>query len=188
MGTIKTTNIEPIADNGTVTLGSSGDTFTLGSGVVQSNLMNPAFHATLSSNQSLTNNTGTIAIFNAETFDTDSAYDTSTGKFQPQVSGKYFIYASAYLEMGASSNLNRVLSYVQKNGTNVLFNYNDARANPTRAFSLNPSGVIELNGSSDYVQLFVQVIAQTTASGLYIAGGTGGDASFSYFGAYRIGS
>ena len=33
MGTIKTTNIEPIADNGTVTLGSSGDTFTLGSGV-----------------------------------------------------------------------------------------------------------------------------------------------------------
>ena len=36
MGTIKTTNIEPIADNGTVTLGSSGDTFTLGSGV-QSN-------------------------------------------------------------------------------------------------------------------------------------------------------
>ena len=39
MGTIKTTNIEPIADNGTVTLGSSGDTFTLGSGVKQSNLI-----------------------------------------------------------------------------------------------------------------------------------------------------
>lgn len=33
MGTIKTTNIEPIADNGTVTLGSSGDTFALASGV-----------------------------------------------------------------------------------------------------------------------------------------------------------
>ena len=45
MGTIKTTNIEPIADNGTVTLGSSGDTFTLGSGVKQSNLMYPAFEA-----------------------------------------------------------------------------------------------------------------------------------------------
>ena len=34
MGTIKTTNIEPIADNGTVTLGSSGDTFQTASGVV----------------------------------------------------------------------------------------------------------------------------------------------------------
>ena len=32
MGTIKATNIEPIADNGTVTLGGSGDIFTLGSG------------------------------------------------------------------------------------------------------------------------------------------------------------
>ena len=53
MGTIKTTNIEPIADNGTVTLGSSGDTFTLGSGVVQSNLMYPAWFANLSADQSV---------------------------------------------------------------------------------------------------------------------------------------
>jgi|TARA_R100000455_G_C6193435_1_gene66877 hypothetical protein len=37
MGTIKTTNIEPIADNGTVTLGSSGDTFTIPSGVTLAN-------------------------------------------------------------------------------------------------------------------------------------------------------
>jgi len=33
MGTVKVTNIEPIADNGTVTLGSSGDTINFGSGV-----------------------------------------------------------------------------------------------------------------------------------------------------------
>ena len=37
MGTIKTTNIEPIADNGTVTLGSSGDTFTVPAGVTITN-------------------------------------------------------------------------------------------------------------------------------------------------------
>ncbi len=37
MGTIKTTNIEPIADNGTVTLGSSGDTITIPSGVTITN-------------------------------------------------------------------------------------------------------------------------------------------------------
>ena len=91
MATLFVDKIDP--QSGTsLTIGSSGDTVALTSGVVQSNLMNPAFHATLSSNQSLTNNTGTIAIFNAETFDTDNAYDTSTGKFQPQVSGKYFIY------------------------------------------------------------------------------------------------
>jgi len=32
MGTVKVTNIEPIADNGTVTLGGSGDTIALASG------------------------------------------------------------------------------------------------------------------------------------------------------------
>ena len=32
MGTLKTTNIEPIANNGTVTLGSSGDTIAIPSG------------------------------------------------------------------------------------------------------------------------------------------------------------
>jgi len=33
MGTVKVTNIEPIADNGTVTLGGSGDTIAQGTGV-----------------------------------------------------------------------------------------------------------------------------------------------------------
>ena len=60
MGTIKTTNIEPIADNGTVTLGSSGDTFTVPSGVTVNmssatqtgvgGANTPAFQAFLSSN------------------------------------------------------------------------------------------------------------------------------------------
>ena len=50
MGTIKATNIEPIADNGTVTLGSSGDIFTLGSGA-KSSFLYPAFDAYITSNQ-----------------------------------------------------------------------------------------------------------------------------------------
>lgn len=37
MGTIKATNVEPIADNGTVTLGSSGDTISIPSGVTLAN-------------------------------------------------------------------------------------------------------------------------------------------------------
>jgi len=76
MGTIKTTNIEPIADNGTVTLGSSGDTFTLGSGVTQTIAVNtPAFFATnLGTNQTgVSDNTYTkvtiaeVTIFNNST-------------------------------------------------------------------------------------------------------------------------
>jgi len=36
MGTVKVTNIEPIADNGTITFGSSGDTLALAAGAVMS--------------------------------------------------------------------------------------------------------------------------------------------------------
>jgi hypothetical protein len=37
MGTLKTTNIQSISGSGTVTLGTSGETFTLGAGVTASN-------------------------------------------------------------------------------------------------------------------------------------------------------
>ena len=69
MGTIKTTNIEPIADNGTVTLGSSGDTFTVPSGVTVNmssatqtgvgGTNTPSWLAYLSSAQSISNQTAT---------------------------------------------------------------------------------------------------------------------------------
>jgi len=36
MGTVKVTNIEPIADNGTITFGSSGDTLALAAGATMS--------------------------------------------------------------------------------------------------------------------------------------------------------
>jgi len=72
MGTIKTTNIEPIATNGTVTLGSSGDTFTLGSGVTQTIAVNtPAFFAYSASDQNLTDNTYSKLTLGTEVFDTN---------------------------------------------------------------------------------------------------------------------
>ena len=187
MATLFVDKIDP--QSGTsLTIGSSGDTVALTSGVVQSNLMNPAFHATLSSNQSLSDNTATTVAFNSETFDTDNAYNNSTYRFIPQEAGKYFIYSNVYIESGANTNMNRTLTYVYKNSTTALFNYFDPRDNPGRAFTCNASGIIELNGSTDYVEVKVQIIAQSSGSGLYVAGGTGGDAAFTYFGAYRIGS
>jgi hypothetical protein len=90
MGTIKTTNIEPIADNGTVTLGSSGDTFTLGSGVVQSNLMYPAFSVYLNADQSIANATVTKITLDTETFDTDNAFASNKFTVPSGAAGKYF--------------------------------------------------------------------------------------------------
>ena len=74
MGTIKTTNIETISGSGTLTIGTSGETIALGTGVVQSNMLYPAFMVKLSGTQNITTATWTKVTFDSEVFDTDSAF------------------------------------------------------------------------------------------------------------------
>ena len=69
MGTIKTTNIQTITGSGTLTLGTSGETLALGSGVT-SNLLYPAFMATMgTSNQNVTDATLTKVQLTNEVID-----------------------------------------------------------------------------------------------------------------------
>jgi|TARA_B100000963_G_scaffold354597_1_gene371397 hypothetical protein len=91
MGTIKATNIEPIADNGTVTLGSSGDTFSLGSGVVQSNLLGPAFCVTKADHQTISLNTTTTVTLDTEILDSDNAFSSNSFTVPTGKGGKYLI-------------------------------------------------------------------------------------------------
>jgi len=177
MGTIKTTNIEPIADNGTVTLGSSGDTFSLGSGVVQSNLMNPAFEANLSANQSVSSNTLTKVQANTESFDTDNCYDNSTNyRFTPTVSGKYYVYFQIRLSW-TSSNGDSGVTSIYKNGSEIF----TSRINVTSNWygTMDTFGTVDMNGSSDYLEAF----GKFDGGGPIFVSGTS-----TRFGAYRIGS
>jgi hypothetical protein len=185
MGTIKTTNIEPIADNGTVTLGSSGDTFTLGSGVKQSNLNYPAFEAYLSSSQSVTNSSNVKAQINTEVFDTDNAYDNSTNyRFTPQVAGKYFVYGAIRGYAGNNNDLDRVRAMIYKNGSEYRQSMSDSGSTSTAHIDTEQvSAIIDFNGSSDYVELYGLVEADD-GSGAEFNDGT----KSNYFGAYRIGS
>ena len=51
----------------------------------------PAFQATMSADQTLSDNTLTKIQFNQETFDTDGCYDPTTNyRFTPTTAGKYF--------------------------------------------------------------------------------------------------
>ena len=103
MGTIKTTNIEPIADNGTVTLGSSGDTITIPSGVTQSGIggtNTPAWSVYNDSSQSIASATATTVIFNQERFDTANAFASNTFTVPSGQGGKYFIAAGIRAQDG----------------------------------------------------------------------------------------
>jgi hypothetical protein len=183
MGTIKTTNIEPIADNGTVTLGSSGDTFSLGSGVVQSNMMYPAFEAYLSANQSISNATVTKMQCNTERFDTNSAYDNSTNyrfTVPSAKAGKYFIYARTNQQTlsGSFYKLFQSKIYIYKNGSDYKNqgNYNNNSEQPINQ-TVGISATMDLS-VGDYIEIF-----GFTESG----DGSGGQfGANSYFGAYKL--
>jgi len=158
MGTIKATNIEPIADNGTVTLGSSGDTLTVPSGVTVAGAManTPAFKAYISSGQSIPNATKTKVTFQTEMYDTDNAYDNSTNyRFTPQTAGKYFFAVRIRFETSATNNAQY---WIAKNGDTsvntlptVIYGNDFDMAYHVEFLS----GTLELNGSSDYVEVYV---------------------------------
>jgi|ETNvirenome_2_60_1030617.scaffolds.fasta_scaffold20754_1 hypothetical protein len=108
----------------------------------------PAFHVSMSSNQSVAGSTHTVLQFNTELFDTDSAFNTSNYKFTPQVAGKYFFGVKS-LNQGAGLNV----VYVKKNGSlNAEFQYN---GNNITTRSQYVSTIIEANGSSDYFEASV---------------------------------
>jgi hypothetical protein len=183
MGTIKTTNIEPIADNGTVTLGSSGDTITIPSGVTITNsgIMSgqnyPAFEARLNTNQSISNASTTIVIFDTEVFDTDSAYDTVTGYFTPQAAGKYFIYVNLRSDSTGTFTAD---PRIKKNNSDILADNQYINGGAEANFMAT---IIDLNGTTDFVNV---TYYQNSGSTKNIVGAS--DVKVTYFGGYRIGS
>jgi hypothetical protein len=186
MSKIETNTIAPSTGT-TLTLGESGDTVELGTGATQSGFggtNTPAFQAYLGSNQSLTNDTETIVTINNEDFDTASAFDTSTYKFTPQTAGKYFVYANVLIDSGSTSNFYYGYAYILKNTSKIVRNRIDTRdAGNGRAYSANPMAIVEMNGSTDFLQLGAYHNAAVTGSGVVVDGA--GNYSTN-FGAYKI--
>tara|TARA_R100001082_G_C4342484_1_gene150792 strand:+ start:604 stop:1194 length:591 start_codon:yes stop_codon:yes gene_type:complete len=171
MGTIKTTNIEPIANNGTVTLGSSGDTFTVPSGVTVNmssatqtgvgGANTPAFEAYTTGLQSITENAYVKMTMATEVFDTDNAYDNSTNyRFTPQTAGKYFVYAKGVADPSSYENGRTAILKIYKNGSEVGYTKYDTMTGgntDTDGFTAaTPSAqaVVDMNGSSDYLEAY----------------------------------
>lgn len=185
MGTIKTTNIEPIADNGTVTLGSSGDQFTLATGA-KSSFLYPAFEAYLSADQgSNADDTYVKAQIDTEIFDTDNCYDNTTNyRFTPTVAGKYFVYGSSKIQCDTSLTMAVMRLLIYKNGSLWKQSTFDPADNQANSLSLDVNGILDMNGTTDYVELYGQM--NTTGSGNTWR--FDADIKGTYFGAYRIGS
>jgi hypothetical protein len=185
MSTIEVNTIDSVSGTSTLTLGSSNaGTIALGSGDVQSNFLYPAFHAYLSSAQSLSEETTTKINFNTEEFDTNSCYDNSTNyRFTPTLAGKYYVYSQIYWVQGSTTNLKNTAIRIYKNGSQHRRNFQLFTGSYVQYFTSQISSIVDMNGSSDYLEIF----------GSYDTNNNGGcqaynGADVTYFGAYRIGT
>ena len=179
MGTIKTTNIEPIADNGTVTLGSSGDTFTLGSGVLQSNMLYPAFLLEANTTQTISHASFTKATNLSEVFDTDNAVSSQRFTVPTGKAGKYILYGSSSWPGNGSGQ--RITS-IYKNGSEVLQNGSQGNASSrSHRYGLSLSLTVDMNGSSDYLEMYVYLDNSGTDDGKF-------EGDSISFGAFRVGT
>ena len=175
---LKVNLINDSGDNNIITSDGSGNLTT-------QKILYPAFEASLSSDQTISNNTQTKVQFNTEDLDTDSCYDNSTNyRFTPTVAGNYFVYS--FLTIGQGSNVGIAGQiYIYKNGSSVRETqtnvYNNNVLNIT---SLHISSIINMNGSSDYLEIF-GLAEVSSGSPRFEASSGFGDC---VFGAYRIGS
>ena len=190
MGTLFVDNIKQQSSqgSGTITIGASGETVALASGVVQSNVLYPAFFATRTSSQTISDETNTIVQFNNTTFDTNSGFDTSTYKYTIPVAGKYSIYTAVYASSPSNTDgFERFQIQLLKNSDVKLAEaYFDQRNNPGYYNTLNITNIQNLSANDTiYVKTFIDV---TNGGSDPELAGEASPSALTYFGAYRIGT
>ena len=161
MATLFVDKIDPQSGT-TLEIGSSGDTLNLGATAGGTLTNRPAFSAWLkASDQTLSQSVITTMVAEEEFFDTDSAYNTSTGEFTIPTGkqGTYFFNAGFTM----SANYALVQAFIYVNGS-ARFRGNVVRND---ASSMTVSTVINLN-AGDVVTARVN---QNNATNALQAGG-----------------
>jgi len=118
----------------------------------------PTFQAYLSSAQTINNNTTTTIVWNAVNFDTANCFNTSTGKFTPNVAGYYLFNVN--LAWSASISTGELYGYLVKNSTGYAII--DQTGNGSFNYVQNQSMLLYANGTTD--NFYMQINQQTGSS------------------------
>jgi hypothetical protein len=131
----------------------------------------PAFEVGLTTTQtSLANGVWTKVLYDAEVFDTNNCF--ASNKFTPTVAGKYFVYAQASFYTGSNNDIREVILGFYKNGsiyqpTSLSYRTNALASYPNYTFTeINPlvSTIIDMNGSSDFLEVYALAYITSTCS------------------------
>ncbi len=110
----------------------------------------PAFSAYSNSTASISSATWTKVPVNVEEFDTNSNYDNATNyRFTPTIAGYYQINGQAR----GNGTISRILSAIRKNGSEYKLGSDLSSGERSVVSSL-----IYMNGSTDYVELYIYVV------------------------------
>lgn len=119
----------------------------------------PAFSAYLSANQAAPS----LSVFTKVSFDTE-LYDTnsnfSSSRFTPTVAGYYQLSYSVYLNTSSTA---LITSAIYKNGNFFQVGFANVGTNPV--YSIGGSSLVYLNGSTDYVEVYIYLSNSTALYG-----------------------
>ncbi len=175
---IKANQLQDFGGNSILTSDGSG-TVTVNSAQMK---MTPAFEAYLSSAQSVSDATDTKVQCDTEVLDTDSCYDNSTNyRFTPTVAGKYCVYVGLTGKSGGDTQLTALQPAIYKNGSEYNANVTQFYVNYIKQHTMFMSRIIDMNGSSDYVEFYGYVNVSTGTPTFSVDG-----EKSNFFGAYRI--
>ena len=154
---------------------------TTGTAMVTGNMPAVFAYSTLNS-QTFATSTITKVGLNAEVFDTNNCFDSTTNyRFTPNVAGYYLIsFTTQFDYIGAY----RAFVYLYKNGSNFIFQeqINGVTASTYPALTLNPV-LVYANGTSDYFEIYIE---QRSGGNQGAYGGASQPPYSTYFSAYMV--
>ena len=105
-----------------------------------------------SSAQSIPTAVSTVILFNSVNLDTDSWYDSSTGKFTPKIPGYYWLESQIVMSLPAT--VSTMVCSLRLNGTSILDNY-QINAGVAGTYTPRVGTLTYLNGDTDYAQISI---------------------------------
>mgnify|MGYP003133655711 FL=1 len=117
----------------------------------------PLFRVKQTSDQTIAHATATTFQFDNKTasgaFDIGNYFNTSNYRYEPLVAGYYWFGATVKIK---SSTPDYVIIYMRKNGSTIYKNIGVESNAANAHISAHVSGIIHMNGSSDYIDIQVQ--------------------------------
>ena len=193
MSKLETNQVDP-ATGTTLTLGTSGDTISIPSGVTIANsgtatgfggANTPNFLVRRSSDQSISDASGTKVQFNSEVYDSASAFDSSSNyrfTVPSGQAGKYYFYGTLCISSeGDSTNVNSQV-YIYKNGS-IIAQYENNNSDNNPRTQVIPYTYSESLSVGDYIEVYGYCNTSDNASPAIVGNST---RHKSTFGGYKI--